>query len=369
MLVERTAAGPQVAIPVSPGKPEPRYVWSLPFDLTLLTAPLLVGVMAAVSAAMVPALFPVLLAADVWLLGYHHIVATYTRLAFDRVNFSQHKYLAVHLLLVVLAMTVGVLLWLGAWVIATTFLYLQWFHYMRQGYGIARMYFRTTPRGQEPGARDMVTDAVMYLVPIYGIAYRSSTLGSMFLGFPVKPLVLPEAAITALGVAAALAVAFWWIRTGRDAMRGEGDTYYAGFVLSHIVIFLVGYVLISDANAGWLGVNIWHNFQYVMVVWMVNAKRYSGGIDPRAKFISTISQPHKVVTYFACCLAISSIVYFNLQQVTAVLLGNGIVAMLGVYMGINFHHYVVDAVIWKRRRMPAQTQASGLRPQASVVQP
>jgi hypothetical protein len=30
-------------------------------------------------------------------------------------------------------------------VIATAFMYLQWFHYMRQGYGIARMYYRATP--------------------------------------------------------------------------------------------------------------------------------------------------------------------------------------------------------------------------------
>ena len=41
----------------------------------------------------------------------------------------------------------------GVWVIASAFLYLQWFHYMRQGYGIARMYFRTTPRGREPQCR------------------------------------------------------------------------------------------------------------------------------------------------------------------------------------------------------------------------
>jgi len=25
---------------------------------------------------------------------------------------------------------------------------------------------------------------------------------------------------------------------------------------------------------------------------------------------------------------------------------------IGIYMGINFHHYIVDALIWKRRTTP-----------------
>jgi hypothetical protein len=34
-------------------------------------------------------------------------------------------------------------------------------------------------------------------------------------------------------------------------------------------------------------------------------------------------------------------------------LGGGLAVTLGVYMGINFHHYVVDALIWKRKRAAA----------------
>ena len=44
--------------------------------------------------------------------------------------------------------------------VATAFLYLQWFHYMRQGYGLSRMYFRATPEGQVAGSRDITTDLV-----------------------------------------------------------------------------------------------------------------------------------------------------------------------------------------------------------------
>ena len=30
---------------------------------------------------------------------------------------------------------------------------------------------------------------------------------------------------------------------------------------------------------------------------------------------------------------------------------------VGIYMGINFHHYIVDALIWKRRKASASRQA------------
>ena len=121
-------------------------------------------------------------------------------------------------------------------------------------------------------------------------------------------------------------------------------------MLSHIAIFLAAYVVIDNANAGWLAINVWHNFQYVLVVWMTNVKRFAGGIDPEARFLSRISQPRRVASYFGWCIAISTVIYLGIDRAAGFLLGPGITATLGVYMGINFHHYVVDAVIWRRKR-------------------
>jgi hypothetical protein len=356
MLPGRAAVSP---VPDSRviGDPAARqYIRSPQFDATLVTAPSVAGLTVGLAATASPALFPVLLISDIWLLGYHHVVATYTRLAFSRDSLRQHRFLAVDLLLIVLVVSVATALWYGPWLIASAFLYLQWFHYMRQGYGIARMYYRATPEGKTAG-RDWIADLTLYFVPIYGIAYRSATMGDRFLGLPVKAIVLPEVAVGALGVAAAAAVVVWWARTGLAMIRGDANTNYAAFIMSHIVIFLTGYVLIDDVNVGWLTVNVWHNLQYVMVVWMVNAKRYAGGVDPRARFISSISQPNHIVAYFGSCLAIATVVYLNLNLVTSALFGAGLAATAGIYMGINFHHYAVDALIWKRRRMPAAAAA------------
>ena len=323
------------------------------FDSTLLILPLATGLGAAATVLAYPAVFAVLLIADLWLLGYHHVVATYTRLAFTKETLRRNRFLAIDLLLLMTAATLAIAFTAGAWVVATAFLYLQWFHYMRQGYGLARMYFRATPDGQVAGSRDLATDAVIYLVPVYGIAARSATMGDTFLNLPVKVVVLPEAAITVLGLAAAAAGLIWLFRSSFSFARGTLDTLYAGFVLSHVAIFLVAYVGIEDANTGWLAINVWHNLQYVLVVWMTNVKRFAGGIDPEARFLSRISQPGRIAIYFLSCLAISTVVYVVLGSFVAVV-GGGLAITVGIYMGINFHHYIVDALIWKRRRV-AQT--------------
>jgi hypothetical protein len=339
-----------------PDVAEPRtYIRSWEFDTTLLLAPIGAGLAAALVVTADPRLYPILLVADLWLLGYHHVVATYTRLAFDTASLRRNRFLAVDLLAIVTLVTLGVAMTAGAWVVASAFLYLQWFHYMRQGYGISRMYFRATSDGQVPGSRDVVADLVIYLVPIYGIAARSATMGDRFLGLPVQAIVLPDWIVMVLGVAAAASFVMWAIKTARAALADTLDLEYTGFVASHIAIFLVAYVLVDDVNTGWLAINVWHNFQYVLVVWMSNAKRYAGGVEPAARFISRISQPGRVALYFACCLSITTFVYLILGRFTLLVLGGGMAVTLGIYMGINFHHYIVDALIWKRRKAAPQS--------------
>jgi hypothetical protein len=332
------------------------YIYNSAFDAGLLTLPLTAGVAAASMATATPVLFPLLLLADLWLLGYHHVVATYTRLAFDRSTFTANRFLALDLLTIVVVATLALAFTAGAWVVASAFFYLQWFHYMRQGYGISRMFYRAAAAGQASPApaHDWITNVVIYLVPIYGMVDRSSTMGSQFLSMPIKTVALPEPVILMFGGAAAIAVGLWILRCARDMVRGHFDLPYTLFVASHVAIFQLAYVAIDDANVGWLAINVWHNCQYVMVVWMVNAKRYARGVDPSARLLSTISQPERAVAYFATCIGISTVIYFGLDRLAVPALGGGLAASVGLYMGINFHHYIVDALIWKRRRAAAQ---------------
>jgi hypothetical protein len=140
--------------------------------------------------------------AALWFLGYHHVVSTYTRLGFSSHGLRQNRFVAIDLLVVIVLATTALAFTAGAWVVASAFLYLQWFHYVRQGHGISRMYFRTTAAGQAGGSRDLIADAVIYTVPMYAIAHRSSTTGDTFLAMPIKSIVPPPALVTMLAVAA-----------------------------------------------------------------------------------------------------------------------------------------------------------------------
>src|SRR5262245_25382063 len=152
------------------------FVWSERFDFTLLVAPIALGLMAAAVVTSNPALYAAVVVADLWFLGYHHVVSTYTRLGFSSRALRRNRFLAIDLLVIIVLATTALAFTAGAWVVASAFLYLQWFHYMRQGYGISRMYFRATADGQIPGARDVVANAVIYVVPVFAIAHRSMTM-------------------------------------------------------------------------------------------------------------------------------------------------------------------------------------------------
>ena len=340
------------SVAASATAPARSFVWNESFDAMLLVAPFALGLLAAAVVTQNPALYAAVVVADLWFLGYHHVVSTYTRLGFSSRGLLRNRFLALDLLVVIVLGTTLLAFTAGAWVVASAFLYLQWFHYMRQSYGISRMYFRATPEGQVTGARDLIANAVIYVVPIFAIAHRSMTMGDMFLAMPIKTIVPPQAIVTLLAVAAAVTIAAWFIRFGQRVGSGTADLRYEGFVFSHIVIFLVAYVWTASANVGWLAINVWHNLQYVLVVWMVNVKKYSGRVSSEEPLLSRISQPGRPVTYFVCCLAITTVVYLALNQFTVLVMGGGLAATLGLYMGINFHHYVVDAMIWKRRTLP-----------------
>jgi hypothetical protein len=51
-----------------------------------------------------PTLFYPILAIDLWFLGYHHVISTFTRICFDKESFQEHKFLMVGLLPIVVVL-------------------------------------------------------------------------------------------------------------------------------------------------------------------------------------------------------------------------------------------------------------------------
>ena len=325
------------------------------FDITLLILPLATGLGAAAAVLANPALFALVLVADLWLLGYHHVVATYTRLAFTKDTLRRNRFLAVDLLLLMTAATLALAFTAGAWVIATAFLYLQWFHYMRQGYGLARMYFRATPEGQGAGSRDLVTDLVIYLVPVYGIAARSATMGDHVSRFSRE----------GDGVAAGS-------DNGARILRRRSP---GGVVASELDLIRtrdaryplrrVRAVSRRDLSRG---LHRDRGCQH----WLAGDQRLAqppvraGGLDDEPEKVRWRHRSGSTVPFaYQSAGADRGLLpelrrdldryVWSCSASFVAVLGGGLAITVGIYMGINFHHYIVDALIWKRRRVAPQS--------------
>src|SRR5688572_3853692 len=87
-----------------------------------------------------PELFLLVFTLDLWLLGYHHVAATFTRVCFDFESFRSHKSLITVLPILVIVAVLAAVAVAGLWLIATVYLYWQWWHYTRQSEGIQKAY-------------------------------------------------------------------------------------------------------------------------------------------------------------------------------------------------------------------------------------
>ena len=303
-----------------------------------------------------PDLFMPLMFADLWLLGYHHVIATYTKLVGSQSDRKQNAFLVYVLLPLVLFSTFAVGVGAGVFVIVTVYFFWQWFHYARQSWGIAQRYRRKA--GGLPWDNERLSEVTLWSVPVWGILSRCHQQSGQFLFMDIWMPQIPLVLVNAAGFASAALVA-WWVVTRIQAFRrGELALGHTLFVASHLLVFAVGYGFIENINVGWLLVNVWHNAQYVTFVWLYNRQRFAEGIKGDALIVSTLSQPGylRAAGYYVFCILISTVVYKVMSGVANAAFSNetGVLTvsqfMILFAMTLNFHHYVVDGIIWKRKR-------------------
>jgi hypothetical protein len=329
-----------------------RHGWLLnrEFDLTFVHGVAALALLSGCVVVWKPELFSAVLVADLWLLGYHHVIATYTRLAFDRDSLREHRFFVFALPPIVLATTFFLAWAVGIWVIATIYLYWQWFHYTRQSWGISQVYRAKSNGLVSEGP--VFSKLCFYLVPLWGILYRSWQAPETFLFVELRVIPVPGWLVAVVGLASAATVAIWCFQRLRMWWEGRLPIAHTWYMISHFVVFIVGYWLIEDITFGWLVINVWHNAQYILFVWLFNTRRFAKGVDSRARFLSKLSQPGDIVRYLAVCLGISTLLYGFAALLTYEQQMAGLPLAIIVYQAVNFHHYVVDSRIWKVRKKP-----------------
>lgn len=342
----------------SPGKAYPRVqaAWlSGPrFDLGFVVGIALLAAALSLCTVRDPDLFWPVLTLHTWLFGYEHLVATYTRLLVhpaDRARFRTLTLLAPPLMLAGLA-AVG--LRYGLRGIYALYFVGQWHHTVRQSWGLAQQYRRKA--GGLPWDSPLWSQVTMWSVPLWGLLHRCAQRPSEFL---FQPFALPPCPswLVTLG---ALASGLLWLHFAATRMaayrRGELALGHTLYMVSHLLVFLGGYVLIDELCSGWLLVNVWHNVQYIVFVWLYNRWRFAHGLDPQARLLSWLSQPGslRAVLYGLASIALALPLYYLLPRlgllVDRFLVDAAVPAALTIGLTFTFHHYLVDALIWKRPR-------------------
>ncbi len=317
------------------------WLRSREFDLGFIGGTAALAVVAGAIVVARPELFGLVLVLDLWLLGYHHVISTFTRFLADRATLRHHIDLLTWWPIAIIGLVAALGFGIGPWTLVTIYLYWQWFHYLRQSWGVARAYERRS--GVSLPESPALFTAMFHALPLWGILHRSHQSPDEFLGVRVWTVPVPAAVVWAAGVAAMALVALGVHTRYQAWRRDELPVAHTLLLISHLVVFLSGYILIDDIDAGWLTINIWHNAQYIAFVWHVNNRQASAAIRPG--LVQRLSGNGRVLPYLLVCLTASTAAYAFLG-LTLAAAATPVIA----YQAINFHHYVVDGSIWKARR-------------------
>jgi hypothetical protein len=319
------------------------------FDVTLICGLTALALAAGILIAAQPGLLALVLLADNWLLGYPHVIATYTRIAPDRAGIRNHRFTVFVLPVLVVAATAALAIGVGITLVATIYFYWQWYHTVRQSWGIAQLY-RRKAKGQVLESPQFA-EALFVLVPLWGLLHRLTKAPDHFL-YPSLPILVPPVPVfvaDAAGVIACAGLAVWLIARVREYMRGELPVLHTLFSASHYVVFIVGYILMDNISGGWVVTNIWHTGQYLMLVWLFNENApasASGG------WFRSATQGNRAAPYFLLCLVAAFVLYMAINRSFA--WGpSGLVIAVIANQTFNFHHFITDAIIWRSRRSPA----------------
>lgn len=286
---------------------------------------------------------------NLWLLGYHHVLSTYSRIGFDVKSMKENWFFVFVLPIIVLVSVYFVYQYGGPIWIGSIYLYWQWYHYSRQSEGVSKAF------GMKSENKAILNQAphrfLFYIVPILSLLLMSSRGGQTFFGTAFFQLTILSSIRPALMALLVFALAVIVYRLYQLHRTKQITTYYVIYLLGHYSIYVFSYVLIDDITSGWLAINIWHNAQYIGIVWLFNRNRYKAGTDKSHLLISYLSQPKRVLMYFLFFITLTFIFYGLVNNAVDYFAGlNGLPMLLIVYSTINFHHYVVDSQIWKLRK-------------------
>ncbi len=283
--------------------------------------------------------FSVMLVIYATFIAQPHFFATYTRTAFSLEMFKKNIFMMAVLPVLVLSVLIGLYKMFGMWIYMSLYMYVQWFHFTRQSYGISRIY---RWKSKVPVSDDLLTGLALFSIPVWGIIQWSVMQPATYLGQPVKTFDIPAVLDPIAGWVSGALVLAWALNRLLQWKKGQLPVAHTLYMLTHFAMFGISYILIDIIELGWMTIGVWHSAQYLMFVWTYNEQKAA---REHAAKPSLMSNP----AFYGTLLFFFSLAFFGAAAWIEGIVEKQILVPALVLSGvIPFHHYIVDAIIWRK---------------------
>jgi hypothetical protein len=285
-----------------------------------------------------------------------HLMSTWTRVYLDGNEVWRrpvHYFVVPAALAGFVSLMIFKLEGLASPTLLTVLFYWAFWHFLAQNWGILRIYQRRC--GDARSGIAHLERVVLYLGALWPLSHRLFTGPWTLFGAHIRHPTLEPWMVNGLGAAlAATALLYLGIRVVQAARGARVPWIRPLMLLASWFGFMVPFMLIKkNGTAAFAAAACWHGLQYLGIVWFYNRNRWKDGVDPRARFVSWISQPGRPHFYFLGLLALAGAVYLSVNVASAIVYDAATWGSV-VWISLTFGHYYLDGVIWKLRKPELQ---------------
>ena len=270
-------------------------------------------------------------------LGMPHLVATHVRLNLDSDCKTRFRWLAHGAPVLIILSLFSILLtneYLLPYIVMGWFV-AQTFHANAQNYGIMRRYVRMSGH-REVKAVDKAAEALIQIIPWTFVTTCMLQPATSFLGYkiilPPGELMIPIC--IALWTVTLPIFLCYFVLEARALIKKDYVPGRILCVISGLFVNTLAWLVVREVHWGYLIVSTWHSLQYIAYVHAFRRKP-PPGLNP-VKLTA--------VKHISLLLVIGAAVTSFLWQLQAFLP----LVVVAIHIGMNFHHYLSDMLIWRR---------------------
>lgn len=224
-------------------------------------------------------------------------------------------------------------------------------HALMQTYGFVRIYASRNENAKTAGSFDRRLDFAMCVLWFVGAILLNEQPRMLMLqrwygsgGFPVPAALLDSIRVLWLSILIGV-TALWLVRSIRNPARTRGEATRLGLMVTSIGFYWYAYAGASNMLVGAAMFEVFHDVQYLAIVWLFNRRRVEQRADVGRVFGFLFRRSGALIgCYVGLCFAFGSLKFLESSATGS--LQNLLIAFLATSGLLHFYY---DGFIWKIR--------------------